>query len=153
MLSFKEFRAIVSHICHDKDAALYLLQQKIGDELNIIWNYGFTALCMELQLNSCNAVNESISKGYTKMKIKHIALSYNLTFIKVYRVGIKSVLLYIKGNDCMWRKSSTARFSVFSILGYCTPDKTKFAQVYFMSCLCRFYWALKCQLLLILPTI
>ena len=45
---------------------------------------------MELQLNSCNAVNESISKGYTKMKIKHIALSYNLTFIKVYRVGIKT---------------------------------------------------------------
>ena len=47
---------------------------------------------MESQLNSCNAVNESISKGYTKMKIKHIALSYNLTFIKVYWVGIKSVL-------------------------------------------------------------
>ena len=54
---------------------------------------------MELQLNSCNAVNESISKGYTKMKIKHVALSYNLTFIKVYRVGISTVQLYFKGKD------------------------------------------------------
>ena len=53
--------------------------------LNIIWNYGFTALCKDLQLNSCNAVSEQyikdIYKGCTNINNKYNAGNSYVNFL------------------------------------------------------------------------
>ena len=48
--------------------------------LNIIWNYGFTTLCIELQLNSCKVVNKPRITGICYRNIeKSEWIVYNYT--------------------------------------------------------------------------
>ena len=42
--------------------------------LNVIWNYGFTALCIELQLNSCKVVNKPRIPGICYNNLKKISV-------------------------------------------------------------------------------
>ena len=86
------FTHLVWH--HWLDSALHLLHWKGWGMLNIIWNYGFTALCIELQLNSCKVVNKPRIPG----------ICYNNS-MKISVIDIILKLNVFIGNDYNYRNN------------------------------------------------